>query len=125
MPFKEFQTKWVDVLPTVGLQCPTCSNGFVEGNSFTDKKGKRWESVKCEDCATKWIMSSHSPKSSTAGQIEHKEDVSNEGVELLQKILGYLENIDSNLTTLILKYEGDEAEMTETAQKKWKEFKAA
>ena len=93
MSFIEFQTKWVDTLPTIGIQCETCKEGFVEDNSFTDKKGKQWNSVKCKHCATKWIMSSHTPKSPTAGQFNASQGTYNEVPDLLKKISRQLDEV--------------------------------
>jgi len=53
--YPEYKTNWVKELPQG--TCPACESAEVEDNSFTDKKGKRWESVKCESCRTKWIKS--------------------------------------------------------------------
>jgi len=56
MPYyPEYKTNWVDELPQG--TCPACKSTEVEDNSFTDKKGNQWESVKCEGCRTKWIKS--------------------------------------------------------------------
>ena len=51
--FQEYKTNWVAELPYI---CEGCGQNVKE-NSFKDKKGKQWNSVKCPTCLIKWIMS--------------------------------------------------------------------
>lgn len=53
--YKEYNTKFTSDQPSVGTQCPVCNEGFIESNNFTDKKGNKWYSVKCENCLVKWL----------------------------------------------------------------------
>ena len=55
MPYKEYNPKFTSEQPQVGTKCSICDKGYIEANNFTDKKGQRWYSVKCENCLTKWL----------------------------------------------------------------------
>ena len=79
--FKKYDTEWVDELPET---CSKCGEPTVD-NSFTSKKGERWESVKCEGCATKWMKSK--PKGQTSGGSE-------EVLNACRKIYTKLEEIE-------------------------------
>ena len=76
MPYPNFQTKWVSVLPSIGVECPSCHGGIVEDNTFTAKDGKKYDSVICENCHLKWILSKFSPKE--AGQMGGTERIIDE-----------------------------------------------
>jgi hypothetical protein len=55
----QFETKWAksaDELPKIGSFCPLCEQGEIQENSFTDKKGQKWQSVKCPACKVKWMF---------------------------------------------------------------------
>ena len=83
MEFKKYDTEWVDELPET---CSKCGEPTVD-NSFTSKKGERWESVKCEGCATKWMKSKPKGKSAGSGG-------SSEVMEALRAIYKKLEEIE-------------------------------
>lgn len=87
MAFKEYKTEWVTELPA---QCPECGE-TTQDNSFTSKKGERWESVKCEACALKWMKSK--PKGKTSQNSTQSLTGAPEVMEALRKIYAKLEEI--------------------------------
>jgi len=58
----EYDTKWLSspsLLPKIDTQCPRCSEGIVEDNSFTSKKGVPFQSTSCKKCHTDWVVSQY------------------------------------------------------------------
>jgi len=78
--YPEYKTNWVKELPQG--TCPACESAEVEDNSFTDKKGNHWDSVKCEGCRTKWIKS----KGFGAKESEARRPKSTRDLVLLEEI---------------------------------------
>ena len=96
MPFKEYETKWVDVLPQIGTQCSVCQKGFIEDNTFTSKKGEVFQSVKCKTCFTKWIKSHGFPDDQSGGI---KKDNTAQ-ILIMEEIQGLKKHIDERFDGL-------------------------
>jgi hypothetical protein len=75
---KEYNTLWVKELPA---ECSRCGS-VLEDNSFTSKKGERWESVKCEGCSIKWMKSKPKTGGSSNGNVIILEEIQNGFKEL-------------------------------------------
>ena len=98
MPYPTYTTNWVNPpkeLPQVGEGCPLCEQNTIEDNCFTDKKQKRWQSVKCNSCLVKWIMGQGKEafkKSSpeTGGDLEKRVKALEDRQENIVKVLDIL-----------------------------------
>lgn len=100
-----YNTKWVnsaDNLPPIGETCPVCNEGFIEDNSFTSKKGIRFQSVSCKSCKVDWVVSQWKPnKTDFKSTPTIKKENEDFGVEdEAEKIIKRLDNIDSGIATL-------------------------
>jgi len=65
----QYNPSWVNspnLLPQIGMKCPSCNQGFIEDNSFTsfkkDPKGISYQSVTCKTCKKDWVVSRYPPK---------------------------------------------------------------
>lgn len=74
MSYIEYNTKWVSEPPPIGVECPVCKKGIVEGNDFTDKKGNPWHSSKCKECFTKWMKSKGKPGGGTKRILDEDDE---------------------------------------------------
>jgi len=99
MNYPEYQVEFTDKQPLVGTECPKCLKGFIEGNDFTDKKGVKWYSVKCETCKVKW-MSKYPPKDPNAPQKPDLGAKTGEEMGALRQIYTKLLEIEKALKEL-------------------------
>ena len=76
-------TKWVKELPETGKLCPVCGEGILVDNSFTSKKGVKYESVKCNKCGMKWIKSKPRPKNGKIDKVLEALKIVNENIKVL------------------------------------------
>ena len=76
MAFQKYNTIWCNELPQF---CKSCAK-LTDINDFTDKKGVKWESRKCDECEIKWIKS-------------HQKSVKKDNTLPLRLIYGLLEQV--------------------------------
>jgi len=104
MPYPNYETKWVDALPQIGAQCPACQKGFIEKNTFTSKKGEVYQSVKCETCFSKWIISHGFPEGQSGGA-KIKDNTGQ--ILLMEEIQGLKRHIDERFDKLAKYLQGE------------------
>jgi len=99
--YPQYQTEWVKSLPEV---CPKCE-GNLANNSFTDKKGKYWESVKCDACQIKYIKSGGFKKETNGSAM------------LVDEVLAGLKKIDQRLDDMAEWFAEKEKELLKKLEK--------
>ena len=81
----EYQTKWVQELPQVGIQCPICGKGFVQMGKYGG--------VLCFECKTVWKISKFPPKDKTTPPAKIPAEIKME-VMILKELQKFNERLD-------------------------------
>ena len=101
MEYPKYQTEFANSLPQIGIECPKCQRGIVEGSNFTSKKGEDWESTKCKVCLWQWIKSKPKPQKVEYQTTpdEHKNNEWKQGTNIAGAVIA--EDLEGKLNDIL------------------------